>query len=119
MQDAYKFAALVINPKADRAFHWRGNETEAYTSRGRRERRLLRCRRGCRGMLRQNRGKRRFFSARPGRWGGRFLCGCDSEESGGKDRGDRSNDPQSKHSIASSRLEKCCPAIRNRAEILH
>src|SRR5213079_435999 len=60
-------------------------------------------------MFRQNRGKRRFFSAGPSRWGGRFLCGCDSEESGGNDRGDQSDDAQSKHSIASSRLEKCCP----------
>ena len=42
-----------------------------------------------------------------------------ASESDGNDPDDRRDDSQSMHSSASSRLERCCPAIRNRAGILH
>ena len=35
MQDAHEFAGLIVNPKADRALHWRRNETDPGTSGGR------------------------------------------------------------------------------------
>ena len=35
MQDAHDFARLIVDPKADRAVHWRRNETDPDASRRR------------------------------------------------------------------------------------
>jgi hypothetical protein len=35
MQDPHDFAGLIIDPKADRAIHWRRNETDSDASRRR------------------------------------------------------------------------------------